>query len=234
MAVSIIVARRLSILRAQEARRRRESSRREDGRHASRVRRLERGSTGGSGVPDSWPLFSDRELRGPAPAPAQRRRPWDSGDDAVLIAAVTRALVEAEGDRTRVHWGRVARTVQDACGQILTGAEVRERYARTVTALDGPQHCALAPSGVAPHAVARFAEPLAPISDASSGVAAPTHQAQARPRSRFLGRLFGRRRGKKQAALNEATAVRSEVPLVEGVFVDELGVYPTAVASRAS
>ena len=135
MAVSIIVARRLSILRAQEARRRRESSRREDGRHASRVRRLERGSNtgGGSGVPDSWPLFSDRELRGPAPAPApaQRRRPWDSGDDAVLIAAVTRALVEAEGDRTRVHWGRVARTVQDACGQILTGAEVRERYART-------------------------------------------------------------------------------------------------------
>ena len=176
MAVAIVVARRLSILRAQEARRRREPARRPD-RDSRRQARFER-------IMETAPTpMLHRELSPPPPPP---RRPWDASDDAVLLAAVTAALAAAERERARVHWGRVARAVQDACGQILTGAEVRERYARTVAALDGPQRCALAPEGLAVQAEARFAEPLAVVRDA--GDAKPP-----RRRSRF-STLFDRRR----------------------------------------
>jgi len=103
MAVSCIIARRLSLLRIEEARKRRERERQDAERRAEARQRFE------------------RVMHPPAP------RPWDAGDDLVLVAAVTAALAAAERERSRVHWGRVARAVTAGCPPPRAGVRPRAR-----------------------------------------------------------------------------------------------------------
>lgn len=176
-----------------QARRRRALQRRDEERRTSQQRtadRLER-------ILQVSPPPSLCDRTPPAP------RPWDAGDDAVLIAAVGAAMRAAEREGRRMHWGKVARTVHDCCGQISTGAECRERYARSVAPFY-PQQASLAPRSAAPQAEARFAEPLAQIAE-------PPKRRKS-VLSRFFRRALATRKRPQKPA--EATAIEPDATAV--------------------